>query len=119
MILSTGGLTEPDIHTLWHQLRDSSRKFQLLHCISHYPTPLADAQLGRIREWSLHGWSDHTGHQEMGGWAVLAGAQVVEVHIRRYDTPPSNPDYPHSIESRIYLPRYIQAIRRAEQVLGT
>lgn len=60
------------------------------HCVSAYPTPYDQAALGAIERGM--GYSDHTCRVETGAYAVMAGANYLEVHIRRWDTDPLNPD---------------------------
>ena len=67
------------------------RGIHTLHCISAYPTPIEQANLGAIRY--CHGYSDHTHDVLTGALAVAAGAQILEVHFRLDDTDPANPDY--------------------------
>jgi N-acetylneuraminate synthase len=66
VILSTGMATLPEIKAAAEVLRGAgARDFQLLHCVSAYPTPADQANLsaiGAIREATgvPVGWSDHT-----------------------------------------------------------
>jgi sialic acid synthase SpsE len=59
---------------------------QLVHlrCVSAYPAPLQSLRLRLIRSrrsgW-YHGLSDHSKDVRTGGWAVAAGATVLEVHL--------------------------------------
>lgn len=87
-----------------------------LACISAYPTPLEELQLDCIRQHAVDGLSDHSGHVLTGAVAVACGAEIVEVHARLHDTPPDNPDYPHS-HSPESLAQYVANIRTAERML--
>lgn len=83
-----------------------------LHCVCKYPTPVEQLNLrhiGTIANWPpgyienrpsdlLKGLSDHTTSVLAGALAVAMGATVVEKHARLWDTPSTNPDYPHSLE---------------------
>lgn len=113
VIISTGMADVPTLTTL-QSLRNVHLGVSLLHCVSRYPAPLGTLALGKIA--SLDGFSDHSGDVRVGAWAVIAGAQIVEVHMRLDETPPTNPDYPHS-HAPDALRRYIQGIRDAERAL--
>ena len=120
-----------------------------LHCVSRYPTALEDLGLECLRARRLygnlhpnlpiysdslyHGLSDHATSLLTGALAVACGATIVEHHVRMYDTPPDNPDYPHShsmeasfcrtaeCDSPEFLPEfkvYCQNIREAERAMG-
>lgn len=58
----------------------------LLHCVSSYPTPLAQANLARIR-WLMTetnrpvGFSDHTVGAVAAAAAVALGATLIEKHV--------------------------------------
>jgi len=93
-----------------------------LHCVSGYPTPLGEANLGvlhtlRAAVAGRVGFSDHTGHVWTGAFAVCAGATVLEVHVRADDTPRENPDFPHALPPLAFR-SYIRHVRLAETMLG-
>lgn len=91
----------------------------LLHCVSHYagPIPVDQWQLGAIRHYCLDGFSDHTRHLEAGADAVLAGAHVLEVHMRLDSSNPANPDYGVAW-APADLAEYVRRVREAEAKLG-
>ena len=86
-----------------------------LHCVSSYPCPLDQANLGAIR--SFDGYSDHTHNVLTGALAVAAGAKVIEVHFRLDDTEEDNPDYATAL-SPGQLKDYVHLIRQAEVMIG-
>lgn len=110
LILSLGMNGRP---VLW-----SGPGVKYLHCVSAYPTPLAEINLGVLRAWPYSGLSDHTKHPWTGGLAVAAGAQIMEFHMRLHETNPCNADYQVSRdpdEAR----EYVANIRTAELMLGS
>jgi N,N'-diacetyllegionaminate synthase len=100
----------------------------LMHCVSAYPTPLAQlnlsaigtsyaAPLGPARR--LTGFSDHSGILQAGAWAVAAGATVVEAHMRLPDTEQGNPDAGSFAFPPDAFAQYVTAIRSVERALGS
>jgi sialic acid synthase SpsE len=89
----------------------------VLHCVSAYPAPLEEANLGVIARYGLDGWSDHTANPLTGALAVAAGARILEVHFRLDETEPTNPDYVVSL-SPGGLRSYIWLARRAAEAMG-
>ena len=87
-----------------------------IHCVSAYPAKECDMNLGILRAGYL-GLSDHTKHPWMGALAVAAGAQIIEFHMRLYNTSETNADF---VVARDHLQAttYINNIRFAEMVLG-
>lgn len=69
-----------------------SSRIVTLHCVSAYPCPPEQANLGAIVKGG--GYSDHTRVACVGALAVAAGADYLEVHFRLDDTSPDCPDYP-------------------------
>lgn len=94
-----------------------------LHCVSAYPAPVEALQLRTLRTAArhglLHGFSDHSSPDLTwtGAMAVVAGAQIVEAHLRLDDTDPENPDAPHAMTPRQFED-YVRHIRFAEACLG-
>jgi len=115
ILVSTGMMDERDLlaslrrRRMWPALK-------LLHCVSAYPAPVAEANLAVIRRNDLDGFSDHTRSTWTGALAVAAGARIVEAHIA-LDDEHAGPDRWHS-----FLPddfaRYVENIRQAEAALG-
>lgn len=92
-----------------------------LHCVSAYPTPLDQANLAAIRlegyGEAYAGFSDHTHCVYAGAFAVCAGAEIVEVHIKDWTTAKTNPDAETALDP-VQLEEYIRLIRLAERMLG-
>lgn len=112
IIMSVGMLTDIEVGSINLEGIGS-----LLHCVSSYPCPMEQVNLGAIRANRLNGFSDHTGHPMMGAWAYLAGANIIETHVRGDFTKPDNPDYPHAL-SPLLLRTYIANIREVELAWG-
>jgi len=90
---------------------------KVLHCIAAYPAPIEQMNLSCILRQGMHGLSDHSGDLLTGALAVAAGAEIIEVHFRLWNTPQANPDYKHSHDPH-GLGDYIDNIRKAELMLG-
>jgi sialic acid synthase SpsE len=87
-----------------------------LHCVSAYPCPLDEANLGAIPRGG--GYSDHTRCVQTGGLAVAAGAVVLEVHYRLEDTSPACPDYVVAL-APVELAAYTDFARVAYRARGS
>ncbi|MEM6392126.1 MAG: N-acetylneuraminate synthase family protein [Planctomycetota bacterium] len=102
----------------------------LLQCVSSYPTPVDEAGLGGMialrdlldaegGEAVAVGYSDHTGGAggvETGGWAVAAGAAVLEKHLT-HDRSAVGPDHAASLDP-VGFAEYVQRVRLAESAMG-
>jgi N,N'-diacetyllegionaminate synthase len=111
VIVSCGMDAHPAIHDYWPE------KWCLLHCVSGYPTPLEELNLGVVRAGLFRGLSDHTRSLHTGGWAVAAGARIIEKHMRLNSTTSTDPDWLHSLVPRDFRV-YVSFIRRAEKAMG-
>ena len=88
VVLSTGMATMEEIESAAHTLKAAGASdITLLHCVSAYPTPAAEANLSAIasiREATgcAVGWSDHTRRPAVVERAVHHwGARAVEFHL--------------------------------------
>ena len=93
----------------------------LLHCVSSYPAAEHEANLAAIATLAesfacISGFSDHTESLVMGGYAVTAGARIIEKHLT-LDRARPGPDHGFSLEPAM-MTEYIRNIRRAESFLG-
>lgn len=100
---------------------DALDRLSLMHCLSFYPAPLEQLNLGAIRTMEAAfqvpvGYSDHTLSEQVGAWAVMAGAQLNEKHFT-FDKGAVGPDHAASMLPDEYI-RYVAAIREAEAALG-
>ena len=119
LMVSLGTLTNDEVIAVYNRAPHGTT---LMHCVSAYPTPLADvnlAYLGATRMFhpAILGFSDHTAHVLTGALAVAAGACVLEVHFCLRDTSPTNPDRVVSHEPAA-LAEYIRFARLAATMLG-
>ena len=103
MIISTGMANYLEIQEAVLTAKDSGCKdLILLHCISGYPTPIAESNLRTIIDLkqkfsTIVGLSDHTLSNTTSIAAVALGAQIIEKHFvtsRQVNTP----DAPFSLE---------------------
>ncbi len=89
VVLATGMATLEEVQGAVATLRENGcRELTLLHCVSAYPTPVADANLRAIQTLRTTfrgvpvGWSDHTQRAEVIERAVRGhGAEMVEFHL--------------------------------------
>lgn len=87
VILSSGMATDQELEDALNVLRtNGAGECLLLHCISAYPTPIAEAQLSRIPYLADRfgigvGLSDHTMGATAAAVAVALGAVAVEKHF--------------------------------------
>lgn len=87
IILSTGMATLAEIEAAVVTVRNTSASpLLVLHCISGYPTPVADCNLATIPDLAERlgvaiGLSDHTMSDEVAIAAVALGAVMVEKHV--------------------------------------
>jgi N,N'-diacetyllegionaminate synthase len=83
-IISTGMQTENEIAQSVQAL--GHHDVALLHCVTAYPVPWHEANLGRIRALQsicpLVGYSDHTAMPFIPALAVGMGAKIIEVHFK-------------------------------------
>lgn len=116
LVISTGVTSDAD----WAWARkpiDWAVEVAWLHCVSAYPTPPEDVNLGAIARYRFDGFSDHTKRIWMGGLAVAAGARMLEVHYCLPETAASNVDRVVSHEPGA-LAAYIAQARQAAVVVG-
>ena len=121
LLLSTGAATLDEVRTTVGWLDEQFARYALLHCVSSYPVPPADAHLGWIGELDRAfevpvGYSDHTTHPMAGALAAAAGASIVEKHVT-YDRAARGPDHAASADPQQFE-RYVKLIREADALRG-
>jgi pseudaminic acid synthase len=122
VIMSTGMASPDEIAEAVKTLgAGGCRQLMLLHCISGYPTPPAEANLRTIshlaRTFELPvGLSDHTLDNAVAIAAVAVGAVAIEKHftLRRAD---GGPDAGFSLEPAEFA-NLVASVRTAWQALG-
>lgn len=122
--LSTGMSRDTEIREMVGRLGGVS-DLTVLHCVTAYPTPLADARLARIRTLQRStgrpvGYSDHTVGAAAAVAALALGAQVIEKHVTwappsAVDTP--GPDHAASL-SLVDATPWIEQLRAVAAALG-
>jgi N,N'-diacetyllegionaminate synthase len=127
MIVSTGAAEEAEVEAALECL-GKLPELALLHCVSAYPTPIEEAQLGGIAALerlackmqpenpAIIGYSDHTPAVLTGALAVAAGAHLLEKHVT-YDREASGPDHRASLEPHD-LVEYVRRAQQAQQAVG-
>ncbi len=122
VIASTGAAVAEEIGRAVDRFRQlAAGPLALLHCVSCYPTPESQSNLGKIRVLAemfgcVTGYSDHTESISMGGYAVAAGASIIEKHLT-LDRSRQGPDHAFSLEPTA-MAEYIRQIRYVERLLG-
>ena len=123
LIVSTGAATAAEIAGTvdWLKGAGAADRLILLHCVSCYPTPANAAHLHAVRTLQETfglpaGYSDHTTSTQTGGWAVAAGACVLEKHFT-LNRGAAGPDHAMSLTPP-ELTEYISHARAAQAALG-
>lgn len=103
--------------------RDQAGRLAVLHCVSAYPTPPEQANLGAIatlaRELRVTvGYSDHAEGIEAAALSVLAGARIVEKHFTFDKRRTTFRDHALSAEPAD-MAELVRRIRRYELLLGS
>jgi sialic acid synthase SpsE len=125
VILSTGAATSEEISEAIDWI---GTPWAVLACTLAYPTADADAELRRIptlgrlvaerSPGTLVGYSDHTHGSATAGFAVAAGATVLEKHFTLDRADRSVPDNSFAVDPGA-MTTYVEAADAAAQMLGT
>lgn len=105
-------ISRPRGHGYWQ-----NKRVKNLYCVPLYPTPNSEVHLEQMVFSGCEGFSDHTKNVLMGCAAVIAGAEIVEVHFHHDKTSEDNPDFKVS-HGHAQLVEYVAQIRWAEIVSG-
>ena len=122
-ILSTGASTLAEVGAAVHALREAGcPELVLLHCVSSYPAPVAEANLRAMatlrREFGVPvGYSDHTPGIAAAIAAAALGACAVEKHFTTDRNLPG-PDHLASVEPH-ELASLVEGVRVANGALGS
>lgn len=117
VIVSSGLTSSQQLQALRLSCKMLGPSVSLLHCISSYPTIMSNLNLAAIRYYRLDGFSDHSGNILAGALAISHGAKILEVHIKTYTTPATNPDYFHSL-SPFQFAQYCVNAQLAHMAIG-
>jgi len=85
----------------------------IMHCVSAYPTPDEDVDMGGVMMTSIDGYSDHTPDSLACIAAAALGATIIEKHLDWS----GSPDSAVSINANEFK-RMIEQIRRVEKMIG-
>lgn len=122
VLLSTGMSDLGEIETAVNAIqRVGAREVVLLHCVSAYPCPVEEANVGFIRTlreaFGLPvGYSDHTETSVSAIAAVTLGATWIEKHMTHDRASPIGYDHSYAMEPDM-LTGYIADIRACEAAL--
>jgi sialic acid synthase SpsE len=124
VILSTGAATGEEINEAIDWI---GTPWAVLACTLAYPTDDADAELRRIPEvrrllarrapGAQVGYSDHTHSSATAGFAVAAGASVLEKHFTLDRSDGSVPDNAFAVDPGA-MTAYVEAADGAARLLG-
>ncbi len=128
-VISTGNATLPEIDLALETARaarpagNSNAEIALLHCVSAYPTPAEQANLGamtalRDRYDCPVGYSDHTSGNTVAVLAVAAGARIIEKHFTLDNNYSDFRDHQLSADPDA-MAVLVREIRAAEAIFGT
>jgi N-acetylneuraminate synthase len=124
LIISTGMANLSEIEEAYQAaLNGGSKGVALLHCVSGYPTPIAECNLRTITDLgsrfpdTVIGLSDHTLGTVASTAAIALGASIIEKHVTmsRAD---GGPDSAFSLEPQ-ELKQLVDDCRAAWEALGT
>lgn len=105
LIISTGAAELGEVGRALTWLSEAGAgpdRTAVLQCVSSYPTPPQDAELGGIASlcaiWpGVVGYSDHTAETDTGALAIATGATVLEKHLT-LDRTAAGPDHAASLD---------------------
>jgi N,N'-diacetyllegionaminate synthase len=123
VIISTGASNLDEINnTLNLYKKMNHSKITLLHCVSNYPCSEKNINLkvmNTLKEKFKFpiGYSDHSNSETAAVMSVCFGARIIEKHFT-LNKKASGPDHKASADPKEFK-RYVEAIRRAEQILGS
>lgn len=87
IMFSTGMSTEEETDLAINYLRKKGANLAILHCVSKYPCPPEELNLGTIKHFQkkypdlIVGFSDHSTSVDTALAAVVMGAKIVEKHF--------------------------------------
>lgn len=119
VILSTGMGTLAEVSRASALVHTGQRAATLLHCVSAYPCPVDQINLGMmtsLRRYGPIGLSDHTTSVLVPALAVALGAVMIEKHIT-LDRSMPGPDHAASLTPED-LKSMVRLIREAEKAPG-
>jgi N,N'-diacetyllegionaminate synthase len=122
ILLGTGMSFLGEVERALNELKSAgANDVVLLHCISEYPTAVADLNLRTIKTLQnafkvLVGFSDHSVDINIAATAAALGACVIEKHLTLSRSLPG-PDHKASLEPEEFKDM-VQNIRNTEKALG-
>lgn len=122
VVASTGMCTVEEVDATTGLLAAAGVRFALLHCVTAYPAPLAEANLLAVetlleRYRCPVGWSDHTTGHAAAIIARVVGASIFERHLT-LDRSRTGPDHAASSEPDEFA-EYVRVVRDVDAALGT
>lgn len=121
-VLSTGGSYYDLVDVFVSKLIEKNAKFSLLHCVSNYPCPPEEVNLGRIRHLKEKfpnlqiGLSDHFSGILTGPLGLMCGAEIFEKHVT-FNRSSKGTDHAFSLSIE-GMKKFVRDINRVPQMLG-
>lgn len=116
LIISTGMATDQEI---WEASTTAGSHNLLLHCVSGYPTPVAEAGLERLRKMVLFeptGISDHSRGWDVAVAATAMGACAIEKHLMLHDTAYSDLAWPEDAEFSLNPLQFYHMVEHVKEI---
>lgn len=122
MLVSCGQNTEREVDGVVELIQSYDCPYALLHCISSYPMKDSDANLAVIPKMLKKyncpiGFSDHSEGARIAGYAVAAGARIIEKHFT-IDNSMEGPDHAMSANPSV-MTNTVRFVREMESIMGT
>jgi len=128
IVISTGATSDEYVKEILDLFYKDNRKMFILHTVSSYPTPMDNVNIGIINYYNkltykypnlIPGYSGHDVGTIGGFAAVLAGAMMVEKHVKF-----GNNEWIHfdSVASDLLSDdfiKYVEEIKKAEIIRGS
>lgn len=119
LIVASGMSTYAEIQVAMETLADHA-DVVLLHCVSVYPCPTADTNMGflpRLRDFGRpYGFSDHTENSVAAAMSIALGGTWIEKHVT-FDRAAAGFDHAYAMEPSMFA-SYVADVRAAATAIA-